>query len=108
MDFDACKEIWRFFSQFESTASVSEEEPLEVHIFPNPAEEDIVIDVTPGYTITEVTVRDTKGRLVERKKGKDIDSMDIYHLKAGSYILEISGKGFTVSKKLLIASPATN
>lgn len=108
MDFDASKEIWRFFSQFESTASVSEKEPLDIHISPNPASEDISMDVPPGYIITEVTVRDANGRLVERKKGKEIDSMDVYHLRAGSYILEISGKGFTVSKKLIISSPATD
>lgn len=108
MDFDACKEIWRFFSQFESTASVSENEPLEIRVSPNPASEDIVIDAPPGYIITEVTVRDVNGRLVERKKGAEIDSLDVYNLRAGSYMLEISGKGFAVSKKLIISSPATD
>lgn len=108
MDFDACKEIWRFFSQFESTASLNENQPLEVHISPNPASEDISINAPPGYIITEVTIRDVRGRLVERKKGAEIDSLDVFHLRAGTYILEISGKGFTVSKKLLISSPVTD
>jgi polyhydroxybutyrate depolymerase len=103
MDFDACKEIWRFFSQFESTASIHENEPVKVHIWPNPASEYITIEA-PGYVITEITVRDIRGRLVAKKKGENIDYLDVYHLKAGSYMLEISGKGFSVSQKLVISN----
>lgn len=103
MDFDACKEIWRFFSQYEATASVPENEPVRVNIWPNPASEDIVIEA-PGYIVTEIAVRDVRGRLVERVKGKDIDSLDVYRLKAGSYTLEISGKSFRVFKKLVISN----
>ena len=103
MDFDACKEIWRFFSQFESTASLEENQVVKVNIWPNPASEDLSIEV-PGYVITEITVRDIRGRVVERKKGEDLDNLDVYRLKAGSYLLEISGEGFSVSQKVVIST----
>lgn len=104
MDFDACKEIWRFFSQFESTASVNENKPVEVNFWPNPAQDAITIQTNDTNPITEIVVLDLRGRLVEKKTGKNIQSLDIRHFKAGNYLLKISGEGFSVSKKLLISN----
>ncbi|WP_343633885.1 T9SS type A sorting domain-containing protein [Fluviicola sp.] len=104
MDFDASKEIWRFFSQYEGTAAVSDYKQVDVAFWPNPAEDAIIIQASNNRPVKEITVRDMRGRLVEKKTGENIQSLDIDHLKAGTYILKISGKGFTVSKKLVITN----
>lgn len=45
MDFDACKEIWRFFSQYELDpfASVNNKQAVNLTLWPNPASESICI-----------------------------------------------------------------
>ncbi|WP_430402744.1 T9SS type A sorting domain-containing protein [Fluviicola sp.] len=104
MDFDACKEIWRFFSQFESTASIADHKVVDVDFWPNPAADAISIQASENNPVTEITIRDIRGRLVEKKTGENIQQLDINQLKPGNYILHISGEGFSVSKKLLISN----
>jgi polyhydroxybutyrate depolymerase len=104
MDFDACKEIWRFFSQYESTASLAEYQEVTVSFWPNPAEDAITIQTSNNRPIKEITVRDIRGRLVEKKAGENIQDLDIHHLKVGTYILKISGIGFSISKKLVLSN----
>lgn len=105
MDFDASKEIWRFFSQHEGTAAIAVHEQVEVDFWPNPANDALVIRVSDNRPVEDVTLRDMRGRLVEKKTGENILSLDISHLRAGTYLLKISGKGFTVSKKMVITNP---
>lgn len=102
MDFDACKEIWRFFSQYENTASLAEYPETEVSFWPNPAQDVITVQTSNNRPVREITVRDIRGRLVEKKTGENIQDLKIDHLKAGTYILKISGGGFHVSRKLII------
>lgn len=104
MDFDASKEIWRFFSQYETTASLDSHQEVAVSFWPNPAEEAITIQTSNDRPITEITVRDIRGRLVEKKTGEHIQYLGIDHLKAGTYILTISGKNFRIRKKLVVST----
>jgi polyhydroxybutyrate depolymerase len=104
MDFDACIELWRFFSQYEIPAatSIKKHRDVELNVWPNPSE-GLVNFQTAEHTICEVAVFDLQGREVERVTKEDIRSIDLRHLKEGMYIAKISGKGFYGVKKLNIS-----
>jgi polyhydroxybutyrate depolymerase len=104
MDFDACREIWRFFSQYESTAAVAENSLEKVHFWPNPASDILNLKTSDNQPVKEVVIRDMHGRLVKKKAGENIQTVDLERLKAGSYILQVSGEEFHVSQKLIISN----
>jgi polyhydroxybutyrate depolymerase len=104
MDFDARAEIWRFFSQYEKSnvTSIENQDPVELlSIYPNPAQEYVYIQ-SGNHTITNIVIVDMQGRVVERHTEENIQFIALNHLKAGSYRIEISGKGFYTVKKLII------
>jgi len=105
MDFDASKEIWRFFRQYEKngTASLQSETKVELNIWPNPTQGTLYFE-TGNHTIREVIIVDMQGRVVEKQSRSNVQSLDLNHLKEGSYFVEISGDDFSVVKKLLISS----
>ena len=103
MDFDATKEIWRFFSQYElSTASLNNQKTIEVNFWPNPVSSGIHIQSANDELITEISIIDLRGRLIEKKTGENLQFIDLDKLEAGNYLLKISGDDFIVSKKLIV------
>lgn len=104
MDFDASKEIWRFFSEYETTASLDGYQEEAVSFWPNPAENAITFHTSNNRPITEITIRDIRGRFVEKKTGEHIQIMNTENLRAGTYILTISGKNFSIRKRLVVSN----
>jgi polyhydroxybutyrate depolymerase len=104
MDFDACIELWRFFSRNEpgGTTSIAEQNPPEPDIWPNPASGIVHVRANGGHTITGISIRDMQGRLVEQQTDAAIQSLDVRHLETGNYVVTLSGDGFSVPKKLSI------
>ena len=103
MDFNATLELWRFFSQHENaTVSVKTQTPIELSIWPNPGAGCVHIETAADHPVTEIIIQDLQGRLVDKKAAKLIQSMDTDHLRAGNYMLQLSGDGFSVSKKLVV------
>lgn len=105
MDFSASKELWRFFSQHARTDVTATENPLatDVNLWPNPSPGLVYIE--PGnYFITDVTILDIQGRLVEKQSGTNITFLDLHHLAPGNYTAHLSGKDFQAVKKLVIAA----
>jgi len=107
MDFSASNELWRFFSQHElNTVASVQNDPIdpELKIWPNPTTGNLILHAE-NQLITDVTVIDMLGRVVERQTQENIQSVDLSDLKTGNYVLKISGENFQVMKKLVI-SPA--
>ena len=104
MDFDASKEIWRFFSEYETTASLDGYQEEAVSFWPNPAENAITFQTSNNRPITEIMIRDIRGRFVEKKTGEHIQIMNTENLRAGTYILTISGKNFSIRKRLVVSN----
>lgn len=103
MDFDARKEIWRFFSQYEkTTASVASPKKVALNFWPNPTSDEITIQIADDYLVTELVITDLEGRVIERKTGENIQNIYLNQLKAGNYLLQFSGEGFRVLKKVVI------
>lgn len=103
MDFDATKELWRFFSQYEraATTGLEEKDIVQLSIWPNPAHETLNIQAG-DRVVTKVTIIDLQGRVVVKKAGKHIEQVDISHLQHGHYVVQVSGKDFLVRKKVLV------
>lgn len=103
MDFDACIEIWRFFSQYErgSVAAVAKHDETKLKIWPNPAQGHIYIQ-SEKHLISHVTITDMQGRVVESISAENIKAVDLSHLETGNYMVRISGNDFHAVKKLLL------
>lgn len=104
MDFDASREIWRFFSQYElgPPNSVDAHSTVELHTWPNPARDYLYIR-SENHIVTEVIITDMQGRVVRQQSAQNILSVDVSGLKAGHYISKISGKDFEVVKKVVLS-----
>ncbi|HLP56852.1 MAG TPA: PHB depolymerase family esterase [Fluviicola sp.] len=101
MDFDASKELWRFFSQYElAPASTESQISAELLLWPNPSEGMIHFG-NGNQPITEIIITDMLGKMVEERSGFYIDQVDLGHLKAGNYLARISGDGFYVVRKMV-------
>lgn len=103
MDFEACKEIWRFFSQYQlgPPNSVDAYSMVELHIWPNPVQDYLYIR-SENHIVTDVTIMDIQGRLVLQQSAQNILSVDLSGLKAGNYIAKISGQDFEVVRKVVV------
>lgn len=102
-DFNASKEIWRFFSQYgtSGTSSVRSQTLSDLNIYPNPTTGYVTIQAGNLY-VTEVTVSDVQGRVVAKQSGENISNINLNYLQAGTYIAKISGKDFSLAKRLVI------
>lgn len=103
MDFDASKEIWRFFSQYQHSGVVATEDltSVEVKIWPNPAAKSISIELD-NHTITEIRITDMQGRVVEEQTNGPFGQVNISQLETGNYMVHISGEGFVVVRKMVV------
>lgn len=102
MDFSASIEIWRFFSQYDrsNTASLNKTTFNDLSVYPNPSTG--LIHFQSEHSINEVTILDLQGRSIEKINGNNILQIDLQHLKAGNYFLELSGDGFKTVKKVTL------
>lgn len=102
MDFSASIEIWRFFSQYQRSASatIEQDQALHVKIWPNPSSEFIFIETENSFPIEKATIYDMQGRVVMEKYENNIQTLDIRPLIKGTYVLKISGKEFNLTKKV--------
>lgn len=102
MDFDARKEIWRFFSQYKLTVtSVNELANNSLSIWPNPVQNKLNIS-SELYPIISVVVMDIQGRVIKSQTGEDLSFIDMSNLKAGMYLVKFSGSDFTVIRKIIV------
>lgn len=105
MDFDGCKEIWRFFNQYERpvNASLDDQPEVELNIAPNPST-GIVFIQSAEKIITQVSVYDMQGRLVHTITQETIEHINVDQLLPGNYLIQISGDDFSATKKLVIST----
>ncbi len=103
MDFDASREIWHFFSQYEKAGinDISEVSADDFTVWPNPAR-DVLNIQSENVQFEEVSIIDIQGRVVEHLSHSNSSNIDISQLKEGSYFVQISGSNFKVIKKLMV------
>lgn len=101
-DFSASIEIWRFFSQYErqDALSVHSNKPVELTINPNPTNGKLTIH--SDAPVHSVTILDMQGRTLVTFTGTNLEQLDLEQLSAGNYLLQITGAGYTHTKKLVI------
>ena len=90
-DFSETKEIWRFFLKWShpspAAASTSEiSDPMDVHVFPNPAKSSITIASTSNLEISIVDINGKVCHSVEISAGET--TLDVSHLDAGVYLVQ--------------------
>lgn len=104
MDFSASKEIWRFFSQYQSSGQVGITTPTaqDFAIYPNPSQG--IINFDSKVHIERVRIFDLQGRIIQIMEAENIQSVDLSPLNNGNYLLEISGENFRAMRKITLAS----
>lgn len=103
MDFNASAEIWRFFSQFTLSGSASIADPpvSKVNMWPNPANGYIYID-GGNRKVSGIVITDTRGSIIKTITGENIQKADLSYLKAGSYLIRITGNHVSEMQKLVV------
>lgn len=91
-DFSATKEIWRFFSQYNSNQPVSIEqlETENFDIYPNPTTG--IVHINHKEAIEQISLFDNAGRFLRTLTPTGNSTVDMSALKAGIYFMEITSK----------------
>lgn len=99
-DFNASKEIWRFFSQFSKESLADLKKPIvqDVRIYPNPSAGQFTLDLPSGKNT--IVISDALGRTVASKSSEK--KYEEFQLPTGSYIVQILNQGSVIKKKLVI------
>lgn len=100
MDFNASKEIWRFFSQYQRSeeASIKSLTAQKISIYPNPATDQLFF--VSDKSITSISLFDTQGRLVKQVSDLHITTLDISQLENGNYLIEITTDDGVIVKRM--------
>ncbi len=103
-DIDACKEIWRFFSQYDvhgliNTTSVADQQADQsVLIFPNPASTHVVIkraiNMPSPYTLTTMTGQQVLAGIAQSNSHQ----VDLSTISPGMYILSVDQDAYKIVK----------
>jgi polyhydroxybutyrate depolymerase len=105
-DFNASKEIWRFFSQFrlDQVMPVDAQlaENMDVTLFPNPASNgfDIITSKAVNYTIH--LFNSVGQQVLEAKSENGSASISRNNLPAGVYVIQMSYTDHQVFKKIVL------
>ena len=104
-DFNASKEIWRFFSKYDIHGLIT---PTSIHetaqensirIYPNPATWNITMDTKSNeslpYSITNLIGQE----LISGRTQAHKENIDIHTLSTGMYILKVGNKTFVIAKQ---------
>jgi hypothetical protein len=77
----------------------------KVNVFPNPADNYIVIKIQPPHNLLSIGIFDAMGSFVKQKvpgKGTRIETVDISNLQPGFYLVSIKTGEHKIIKKILI------
>jgi len=81
---------------------INETDENEVTVFPLPANEFIIFNISKNTLPFSVEIFDIQGKLVLKQTIKNNEQLFIKHLKSGVYMFELSTKGDTYRGKVII------
>lgn len=107
MDFNASKEIWRFFSQHNNSyASVNDEEITNnyLSVYPNPTSGKLTIKLEKTSSQPYIlTVNDVQGREVYRQENNQLElHLNLNPLRPGLYTLNIRNSVINTTSSIVI------
>ena len=82
-----------------SYVSISEEEQIEMTVFPNPAD-DVITITTAQQLLNQVTFYDVNGQLVESHVNP-LNTINVSHLPAGVYFIEVTTNDGVAQQKII-------
>ena len=106
MDFNASKEIWRFFSKYslEIPTDITEDDSSqkEISVYPNPSNGIFQVDVKNNQNVN-ITIVNVLGETVLEKKISDTSvTLDLSNAPAGVYFYQAVNKAGTIQSGKLI------
>ena len=104
-DFNASKEIWRFFNQFSldqvMTIDQQQAEELSFELFPNPANSDFEIRASKHVTYSVQLFNSMGQQLKEMKSENGISFISRGNLPSGMYIVQLNFDDQQMFKKMV-------
>lgn len=82
--------------------SMDENLASQFSVFPNPAKGKVHVNNTSGLLITEIAIVDLTGRGVMKIANFENKEIDISHLNAGAYLLQMRTEKGVVQKKVVV------
>lgn len=107
MDFNASAEIWRFFSKYRKNLLTNilsqQKEELQIHVFPNPAAEEIFIKDSNAEK-KDIEIISQTGQLIKTENiiHKEGVLINVNHLPVGIYFIKVSVSGKVLGTKKFI------
>lgn len=102
-DFNASKEIWRFFSQYPKGVanSIDDVSGNGISLYPNPAT-NVVYVKADNNVVNHVTVTDMQGRVVLQQNADNIQHINVSQLQAGSYIVKMHSNTASTVRRIVV------
>lgn len=95
-----CSATGTFTLQVDNCASISENSEIEWTIYPNPASDELFIQLPVNGSFQNMSITDLSGRTVKAFSSLETQ-IDINELRSGSYILLLSGEHGTIQKTFI-------
>lgn len=87
----------------EENVEITDPNLFEVMVYPNPANDFVMITVPKNDETFKVTLINAAGIVVETSEFKEIDvTYHLNHIKPGIYLLRFERKGMIVNKRLVV------
>lgn len=84
------------------TASVDESAQISFNAWPNPMNEQLMLDLTGMENVNDITLYDMQGRLMQQwQMGASQVSLDVAQLPAGAYVLHVTNRRGRWSQSML-------
>jgi Secretion system C-terminal sorting domain len=90
-----------YFFPYGYNVSLSELTEESISVSPNPARDEIHVQMTEAEQIQQLVLQDITGKEVKRVVG-NVSKMDVYELSPGTYFLLIRTKRWVFRKKVMI------
>ncbi len=102
-DFNASKEIWRFFNTFTNSAlNINDLTKIDFEVFPNPTADFFQINLSSEVEVATVSVFDITGKMHLQAQWQANKSFSINTLPTGVYFVKIQNGNHTGVEKLII------
>jgi len=87
----------------ENVFSTSNVDPDSFNLYPNPAQEEVVVDIPDGVEVSRVMIFDVSGRLIGQlqETGIDVLLIDIAGFRSGVYFVRLEGEFGSVTKRVV-------
>ena len=100
-DFNASKEVWRFFKQYSLITPTNEVDALPLTIFPNPSADILNIELPDAVSDYKLEIYDNQGKTYINNNHFNAAQITIDHLPTGIFFIKVSNENGVATKRFV-------